>query len=122
VEPAAFVPHFDVTTVDGRRIRYADLWQHRNLVLVFVAGEPAEPQSYAQAVLARARDFEAAETALVVTAGRVAGLPAPGVVVADRWGEIVYRSAEGGAALPGADELLDWVHFVRMQCPECPPS
>jgi len=30
------VPHFEVTTVDGQRVRYDDIWQRRNLVLVFV--------------------------------------------------------------------------------------
>jgi hypothetical protein len=25
-----YVPHFDVTTVDGEGVRYQDLWQRRN--------------------------------------------------------------------------------------------
>jgi hypothetical protein len=31
-----YVPHFDVTTVDGRRVRYQEIWQRRNLVLLVV--------------------------------------------------------------------------------------
>lgn len=32
--PLGYIPHFDVTTVDGTRVRYDEIWQHRNLVLV----------------------------------------------------------------------------------------
>jgi hypothetical protein len=31
-----YVPHFEVTTVDGQHVRYDDIWQRRNLVLVVV--------------------------------------------------------------------------------------
>jgi uncharacterized protein len=114
------VPHFDVGTVDGTRVRYADLWQHRNLVLVSPGASSEEWQRYAASLLNRAADFSAAETALVVSSDPIAGLQSPGVLVADRWGEIVHVVQAGGAP-PDPDDLLEWVDFVRMQCPECPP-
>lgn len=46
------------------------------------------------------------------------------VVVADRWGEILHIASQSAAdlsRLPSVDELLSWVQFARMQCPECPP-
>lgn len=49
-----------------------------------------------------------------------AGRPAPAVFVTDRFREIfaaylpVPRSG-----LPGAQEILDWLVFINIQCPEC---
>lgn len=42
------------------------------------------------------------------------------VVVADEWGE-VYQAwdAADGHELPGVDELVEWLQFVGIQCPEC---
>ncbi|HWP99004.1 MAG TPA: hypothetical protein VNK92_00915 [Vicinamibacterales bacterium] len=123
--PRDLLPHFEVATLDGRRARYGEIWQRRNLVLVLLDGaETREAQRYARRLAERAADFAAADTALVCTADPIAGLPSPGVIVADRWGEIVHVAAAPAGRLdelPQVDELLDWVRFVRMQCPECPP-
>jgi hypothetical protein len=120
-----YVPHFDVTTIDGRRVRYDDIWQQRNLVLVVVT--PAERGTglrYASNLEARRAEFEAEETTVVVTTDAVPKLAAPAALVADRWGEVVYleRASVGQPfRWPDVDELLSWVHFVEIQCPECPP-
>jgi hypothetical protein len=123
--PLGYIPHFDATTLDGQRVRYHDIWQHRNLVLVIVnpwGREAAAP--YASQLAARQREFEDAETTVVVTTDAVPGLSAPRVVVVDRWGEILHiDSPPTGdvSQFPSVDELLSWVRFARMQCPECPP-
>ncbi|HSH44656.1 MAG TPA: hypothetical protein VK966_02310 [Longimicrobiales bacterium] len=42
------------------------------------------------------------------------------VLVLDRWGEVYHAGHHGGdhdAASP--EELLEWVRFVAIQCPEC---
>lgn len=117
------MPQFDVVTVGGHRVRYENLWQHRNLVFVSVgvADRPGLPR-YVEDLLAHASDFAEADTALVISTEAVTGLPSPGVIVADRWGEIVYvYSDDRIASMPSPDELLEWVNFVRIQCPECPP-
>jgi hypothetical protein len=50
----------------------------------------------------------------------VPGLPSPGVVIADRWGEIEFlMPIDKPADAPAPDEILDSVSYVRMQCPEC---
>jgi hypothetical protein len=120
-----YVPHFEVTTVDGSRVRYRDIWQHRNLVLVIVAPDQRSAAvRYAQQLADRQRDFEDAETSVVVSTDSVRGLTPPRVVIADRWGEILHTaSAPGGdvSQLLSVDEVLSWVGFVRIQCPECPP-
>jgi hypothetical protein len=123
---AESVPHFEVTDVDGRQIRYADdVWQHHNLV--FVALDPDRPEQserYARDLRTRSGDFAAADTAVVISRTPIHGLPSPGVIVADRWGEVVYtfQPDDRHPAMPDSDQLLDWVTFVREQCPECPPD
>jgi hypothetical protein len=120
-----YVPHFDVMTIDGRRVRYDDIWQRRNLVLVLVTPREREAGArYASQLEARRVEFEGEETTVVVTADVVPKLAAPIALVADRWGEIVFlETASGGQTFrwPDVDELLSWVHFIEIQCPECPP-
>jgi|SRR5688500_1865131 hypothetical protein len=120
-----YVPHFDVTTIDGRRVRYQDIWQRRNLVLVVVIPSELETGSrYASQLEAHRAEFEAEETIVVVTSDAVPKLDAPAALVADRWGEIAFfeRASVGQPfRWPDVDELLSWVHFIEIQCPECPP-
>jgi hypothetical protein len=120
-----YVPHFDVTTIDGRRVRYQDIWQRRNLVLVVVIPSELETGSrYASQLEAHRAEFEAEETMVVVTSDAVPKLDAPAALVADRWGEIAFfeRASVGQPfRWPDVDELLSWVHFIEIQCPECPP-
>lgn len=117
------IPHFDVTTIDGRRIRYGEIWQRRNLLLVLVHPRDRTPAAeYAAGIEAHRTQLEEAEATVVVTADAVPGLTAPRVVVADRWGEILHTEcAEDMSRFPSVEELVSWARFVRMQCPECPP-
>ena len=49
-----------------------------------------------------------------------AGRPAPAVFVTDRFREIFAAYLPGrGSALPGAKDVLDWLAFINIQCPEC---
>jgi peroxiredoxin len=48
------------------------------------------------------------------------GRPAPAVLVTDRFREIYAAYLPGqGSALPGAQEIFDWLVFINIQCPEC---
>src|SRR5262245_29886000 len=120
-----YVPHFEVTTVDGGRVCYRDIWQHRNLVLVIVAPDQRSAAArYAQQLAARQLYFHDAEPSVIVSTDSVSGLTPPRIVIADRWGEILQSaSAPGGDAsqLPSVEEVLSWVGFAQIQCPECPP-
>ena len=112
------IPHFTVRTPGGDTVEYANLWQHRNLVLISLSAESEAPADTAQR-FARAATEEP-DTTWVVTHEAVEGVPQPGVVVADRWGEIVHIAAlPADAGLPDVDELREWVHFTQMRCPEC---
>jgi hypothetical protein len=119
-----YVPHFDVMTIDGRRVQYDQIWQRQNLVLVVLSGEQrATAVHYASQLQAHAEQFKQEETTVVVTVDSVPKLSAPTVLVADRWGEILFlaSSSDQTSRLPDVEELLSWVHFAEIQCPVCPP-
>jgi hypothetical protein len=61
---------------------------------------------------------------MVTQSEAVSKLPTPAALVADRWGEILYLETASGDQtfrFPDVNELLSWVHFIEIQCPECPP-
>ena len=113
------LPHFSITTIDGDRVDYADLWQHKNLLLVTVPQDGSDTAYVSE--LRRNRDLLAAhDTVSVVTAKSVAGLPPFSVLIADRWGEIQFIAAgQPVRALPTPAEVLEWIEHVQHQCPEC---
>jgi hypothetical protein len=117
------LPHFSVDTLAGSRFSYSTIWQQRNLVLLLVSRTADGHTPPISEITSRQADFDAANTTCVVTADVVDGLPSPGVVVADRWGEIVHVAPAGPGEIlpspPSIDELLDWVRFTQMKCPEC---
>ena len=46
--------------------------------------------------------------------------PATAIYITDRFGEVfaVYRAA-GGQTMPSAQEIMEWLTFINIQCPEC---
>ena len=46
-------------------------------------------------------------------------MPAPGVIVADEWGEIYFAETTPHHAFPTVDAIVEWVRFIAVQCPEC---
>jgi hypothetical protein len=115
------VPHFQVTTLDGRRFSYSTIWQRTNLVLVaFPESDSAASRAYAAELALRIPEFRLQNTVCVMTGEQVPGLLQAGTVVADQWGEIVdIRGAATAADLMSAEELLEWVRYVEIRCPEC---
>ena len=115
------VPHFEVKTIGGEPFSYSTIWQRRNLVFVAIpAGGSDARGTYVSRLVARKPEFSAKDAECVVTADRVAGIEHPAVVVADRWGEIVYvATASQIDDLTSPEELLDWVDYLNRRCPEC---
>lgn len=111
------IPSFTVRTIGGDSVRYrTDIWQRQHLVLARLGGDGAAEQSWMEALEAARPAIEAADARLVITRDPVDDVPAPSVLVADRWGE-VQRSFEG--ALPEVGDLVEWVEWVSQKCPEC---
>jgi hypothetical protein len=108
------VPFFDIEAADGTRRSYRDLWQRRSLLLVSV---PAPGLDAAQ-LTARLREKVGDDAEVIVSAETVEGLPRPGVLVADRWGEIVHVAPLDPAAVD-VEDLAAWVRYVQIKCPEC---
>lgn len=115
------VPHFQVTALDGHAVAYETFWQHRHLLLICVddADDAASARlgAVARDLAARAADVDGLGARLVVTHDEVPGVPRPGVVIADRWGE-VFTVIDDPARFD-ADDLVEWLRWLQMKCPEC---
>jgi hypothetical protein len=115
------VPHFNVTTLQGRTVGYTAIWQRRNLVLITLpASESESYRTYVSQFAAEMPAFSVHETECVITRDSVAEIGCPAVVIADRWGEIVHVTTGLDVAdLPRLSEVLEWVAYLQSQCPEC---
>jgi len=115
------VPHFEVTDTAGTTARYAALWQQRNLLLVVLPPDGSETaRRYDSGVRERAPELRGLNAAFVITRDPVEGLPAPGALVADQWGEIAHvATARSVAELPEFEDLREWLEWVQSRCPEC---
>ena len=142
IEPSKRLPELSLPSLpDGRMVplrlpgRRAPL-----LVLVhpggceacaaFVAGVAAASESLRDwdgyALVIRPDEGGAAGAGVTTLAdreGRAAAALAvapPAVVVADQWGEIHLRHEAGNAHdFPSIAELVEWLRFLAIQCPEC---
>lgn len=115
------IPHVEVRTLQGELFSYATVWQRKNLVLVTLpATEAGSPATYVLRLTAWIPEFAAQNAECVMTQDPVPGILSPGVIIADRWGEVVYVVAKSNVAdLPPPQELMDWLAYMQTQCPEC---
>jgi hypothetical protein len=122
LERGDLIPHFQVTNLQGEPVAYSNIWQQRNVVLIMLPATDWDGtfRDYVSQITAQVPPSTHDDTAWVVTRDPVAGLSSPGVVVADRWGEIVHIAGGSQAGdLPVARELVEWLEYVRHRCPEC---
>ena len=116
LQPRESVPHFEVAGTDGQPVRYASIWQRKNLVLVRLP-EPmtGDAEEYAAQLTARLPEITVQDAECVITRDEVPGMPAPGALVADRWGEVHFVQA----GRPPVAELIEWLQYLQVKCPEC---
>jgi hypothetical protein len=121
LQKGELLPHFSVTSIAGERFAYSDIWQRKNLVLVSLSHEESKGSTTYLAQLAIGMsELTGDDTACLITKDSIPGVPAPGAVVADRWGEIhQVTHAALVEDLPSFHELVDWLRYVQSQCPEC---
>jgi hypothetical protein len=115
------LPFFEVTTLAGEHVRYADLWQKKNVLLVSLPPDAnTDDEDYAKELSGRNTEFEVYSAACIITRDRIAGIPSPGLAIADRWGEVQYLASSAAAReLPDVAEILDTLDYVQRRCPEC---
>ena len=115
------MPMFTVAKgTEGTLFRYNDIWQRKNLLLVSLPDDDSSAAAYAKSLSLVAPSLAAHDATLIVTTTPIDGVPSPGVVVADRWGEVYYvEGADRASELPAPDELMEWLRYVRNECPEC---
>ena len=115
------LPHFNVTTLRGERFAYADIWQRKNLLLVSLShADSAANAEYVSQLTSQMSALTGDDIVCVVTSDNIPGLPTPGVVVADRWGEIHHVAhAARIEDLTSPAGLVEWSRFIQHQCPEC---
>jgi hypothetical protein len=115
------VPHLEVRTIGGELFDYSTIWQRHNLVLVAMpAAESQTADNYISRLMALTPDCAAKGAECVITRDRMSAISSPGVVVADKWGEVVHvATASNVDDLTAPEELLDWLDFVNARCPEC---
>lgn len=114
------MPHFEVIDVNRGYVSYSTFWQRKNLVLVTLPDFEQPSREYADSLMARVAALNDDETEWIVTRDRLAKLPSPGVLVADRWGEVAHVSHPSHVTdLPSPDELVGWVRDLQYRCPEC---
>ena len=120
LERGARVPHFSVRATDGTPVVYIDIWQRRNLLLITLPDSPEFREALTaltSALAGRARDLALYETSVIVTHDAIEGLPSPGVLVADRWGEIYFVYTPRSAAdMPAVDDLVDGLKVIAYKC------
>lgn len=146
-----FLQSFALPARDGREVRPRDFRQRTNLVLYFFHGagclacrdlladlgaHAAELRASSAKVLAiSAAREEAAPSStaefgpdIVVlddpghAAAAAQDVEPPAVVVADRFGEIwAAWEGDGQHRLPNAQDIIEWLEFIEIQCPECHP-
>jgi hypothetical protein len=122
VNPGDLLTPFESATVNGAVVPHGHLWQHRNVVL-FVLPDKLDVArtSYLEKLDRRLHELKPPDTSLVI-AHRIDGVPPNTIVITDRWGEVVHIAPlESDVSVwPAIDDIIEWVSFIRMKCPECP--
>jgi hypothetical protein len=121
LQKGELLPHFSVASIAGDRFAYSEIMQRKNLVLVSVPHEESKGSTtYLAQFAIGTSELTGDDTACLITRDSIPGVPVPGVVVADRWGEIHHVThAARVEDLPSFNELVDWLRYVQSQCPEC---
>jgi hypothetical protein len=115
------VPHFEVRTLQGELFSYSSIWQRKNLLLVTLPTlDAGSTEDYLTELSTRLQHLGDQALEYVITRDLIPGISASAVLVADRWGEIVYTvEASDVAGLPAPQDVLEWVNYLNNRCPEC---
>jgi hypothetical protein len=121
MQPREQLPHFVVRDTTGATVDYGgSIWQRQHAVVVSLPPDPRGTTADAADYLSRLRlacaDLAHAPIAYIVTTDAVPGVPSPGAVVADRWGEVVFVSPADEPGPPAPEDLAAWAKMAAMRC------
>ena len=111
------LPDFDAPTIEGGQFRYAEIWQHRNLVAMNTTASSPAVLAYVAELRARVAALKP-DNSTVVAVQNVSALPASSATICDRWGEIVLVAPlpDHVAQWPTHEDLVEWLNMVRYRC------
>lgn len=137
------IPNYTGTNGRGEKVQLHDYRHNKNLVAVLTTAKGyGNATSLLAELAARYDEFRTEEAEIVLMLRNGSGEPvpaaltwpfpalvmkdrtdlqppAPTIYVADRFGEIFATyPLTAAASLPTADDLLEWLHFIELQCPE----
>ncbi len=124
LEKGQRLPMISVATVDGDATVPLRRAGRRATVLVTVHPECDACRAYLDALAREQAEIEEWDGRLVTTYADAeladAGIPAPAVLIADQWGElfVVEPAGESHAFIEPA-EVVSWLRYLAVQCPEC---
>ncbi len=137
LRPGELIRDYELREPSGRPMMLSDYRGRLNLILITADG--AAPDQLTRLLrdlnsqADRLRENEA--QVLMISSGReqfelpnikslrdkpgnvIRELGSPAVYVTDKFREVVHRFD----SLPNAEDILQWVDFTAMQCPECHP-
>ena len=93
-------------------------------VLITMHPDCDECAAYVDALAERQSDIDDWDGRVVATYASdelaAAGIPAPAVLIADQWGELfVVEPAGDDHGFIEPDEVVSWLRYLAIQCPEC---
>lgn len=148
IEDHSLVPLFDLPATGGKRVTTWSYKGRMNLVIFFLDFSSAEVLDQFRKLAGLYPQFQGHNTEILVVSqdnietleklSRELGLPfplisdvdgsvtdaytarTPAVFVIDRYGELYAQSlAEADREFPDSQRLLDCLHLIELQCPEC---
>jgi peroxiredoxin len=148
IEDHCLVPLFDLPATGGRRVTTWSYKGRMNLVILFPGLDSAEVEDQLRKLAGLYQRFRDNNTEILVVSeentqtlerlSNALGLPfplisdidgsvrdayttrTPAVFVIDRYGELYTQStAETDGEFPDSQQILDWLHLIELQCPEC---
>jgi hypothetical protein len=112
------LPEIWGTTFDGQRIHASDLRGRKNIVVIFLGQLSNEPvEQLLRALSLRHGEMQDEDAELIVV--EQSRLQNAAICIADRYGEVYFSEFCSDTACTSADNVMEWLRFIEIQCPEC---
>lgn len=124
--PGRRLPDLDLPSADGKGMRILPSGRRSHLIVVVHERRCPACEAFVRSLEAEREEIESWDGRVLAVRdperrlGDALGLETPAVVVADQWGEVHLAHAAGDEhAFPTPAELVQWLRYLAIQCPEC---